>query len=369
MRPAIGGMKNHLIGILENIDRERYEPMVFSPFDQSLKNVAADLEVAFIEVDIPDRINPVRDIKAIWALRKRFKEIRPDIVHIHGNKSALIGRIAAKRIAPVIVTVHNFLEESQKGFMGFVARSVERFFSNWSERIICVSGALRKNLMRTYRISRQRIDCIPNGLDFDQWENMLDKKQARELLGFDPDSKYIGIVGRLVDFKGHKYAIDAIPEIIELDPTIKLVIVGDGPNKEQLESQVAELGIGSQVVFLGQVDDVKKIYSALDYFLFPSLNEPFGIAILEAMVSELPIIASNAGAVGEILENEETGLLVRPMNSQDIARKVKELIIDNNLAGRLSRNAKIQVIENYSICQMVNKTMGVYSTVLQDGHN
>lgn len=366
IRPAVGGMKNHLIGLIQHLDRDQYEPIVFSPEDQSLKSALSDIEVPLYEIDIPDRINPFRDLKAIISLRRKLKEIRPDLVHIHGNKSALIGRIAAKRIAPIVVTVHNFLEESQKGFMGLVARAVERFFGNWTDKIICVSGALRKNLMRTYRISRQKIDCIPNGLDFAEWSNLIDKKQARQILGFDPDSKYMGIVGRLVDFKGHRYAIEAMPDIIELDPTLRLVIVGDGPNKEQLQEQVSELGIGDSVMFLGSIEDIKSAYSALDYFLFPSTNEPFGIAILEAMISELPIVASSGGAIGEILEHEETALLVRPMNSQDIARQVKELIINNNLAESLSRNAKNKVLEKYSISQMVDKTMGVYSSLLQN---
>lgn len=369
IRPAVGGMKNHLIGLLDHIDRDKFEPMVFSPFDQSLKSAVDEKEIAFIDIDIPDKISPVKDFKAIYSLRKRLKEIRPDLVHIHGNKSAFIGRIAAKGIAPVVVTVHNFLEESHKGFVGIIVRSIERFFSGWTDKIICVSAVLRRNLMRTYRISRQKIDCIPNGLDFDQWASMTDKKQAKEALNFDPELKLIGIIGRLVNFKGHKYAIEALPGIIELDPSIRLLIVGDGPNREQLEVQARELGIESHVVFLGQVEDVKIVYSALDYFLFPSTNEPFGIAILEAMAAEVPIIASDAGAIGEILEHNETGLLVRPMDSQDISRTVKELIIDSSLAETLTRNAKNKVIENYSICNMVNKTMGVYSSLLQDGYN
>lgn len=360
MRRAVGGMRNHLLGLLKHLNRDVFEPIVFLPADDSFEQQLRVLDVKYYRLDISDRISPIRDIRAIIKLRRSLKDIHPSLIHIHGNKTALIGRIAAKKIAPVIVTVHNFLEESQKRFW-FIIRAAERFFCRWSDKIICVSDTLRKSLIRVYRIPASKIELIQNGIDIELWQNVADKAKSLERLKLSSEFKYLGMVGRMVAFKGHEYAIQAMPEIIDFDPNVRLVIVGDGPNKKVLTELVDKLGIKDKVFFLGHVNcDMREVYPAFDVFLFPSVNEPFGIAVLEAMICRLPIIATDSGGVSEILEDGKTALLVKPRDSVDIAKKYRQLTTDPDLRKKIVRNAQEKVFDDYSIDTMVNKTMEVY---------
>lgn len=359
-RRAVGGMRNHLIGLLKHLNKDVFEPVVFLPNDDSFEQELKVLDVKYYNLDISDRINPLKDILAIIRLRRLLKELHPSLVHIHGNKTALIGRISARKIAPVIVTVHNFLDESQKRFW-FIVRAFERFFCKWSDKIICVSDALRKNLIRVYRIPASKIELIQNGIDIELWNNVSDKADSLERLKLPEGLRYLGMVGRMVEFKGHEYAIQAMPEIIDFDPYARLVIVGNGPNKKKLTELVDSLGIKDKVFFLGHISwDMREVYPAFDIFLFPSINEPFGIAVLEAMVCRLPIIATDSGGVSEILEDERTALLVKPQNSADIAKKYRQLETDPALKKKIARNAQEKVFDEYSIDTMVDKIMEVY---------
>lgn len=368
IRRAVGGMKNHLLGLLKHLDRNKFEPVVLMPGDSDFEERLKELNVRFYRLEINDTINPLQDIASVVKLRRLLKKINPDLIHIHGNKTALIGRIAAKGIgAPVIVTVHNFLKESKNRIFWIVARFVEKFFSNWSDKIICVSKALEESLVDSFGIPEGKIKHIPNSLDLESWNENADKVKARQKFGFVNGYKYVGLVGRLVGFKGHKYAIDAMPGILGSSPDVRLVIAGDGPDREKLMSLSEKLGLRDKVYFKGHVDNMHEMYNAFDYFLFPSVNEPFGIAVLEAMASRLPIVAADSGGVSEILKDGETALMVKPADSDDITEKMTRLIGDEKLASNLSENAKKEVVDKYSIKNMVNETVAVYSECLKSG--
>lgn len=368
IRRAVGGMKNHLLGLLKHLDKNTFDPVVLMPTDKDFEERLNKLNVPFYWLEINDTINPLQDIASIVKLRRLLKKINPDLIHIHGNKTALIGRIAAKDIgAPVIVTVHNFLKESKNRIFWIIARFVEKFFSNWSDKIICVSKALEESLVDSFGIPEGKIKHIPNSLDLESWNENADKVKARQKFGFVNGYKYVGLVGRLVGFKGHKYAIEAMPGILSHDPGVRLVIVGDGPDRDKLMALSGKLGLKDKIFFKGHVHEMREMYNAFDYFLFPSLNEPFGIAVLEAMACRLPIVAAESGGVSEILRDGDTALMVKPGDSADIAEKMTRLIGDGALAKSISENAKKEVFDKYSINTMVNKTTAVYLECVKAG--
>lgn len=364
IRHAVGGMKNHLLGLLKYLDQNTFEPIVFLPADGLFEQQLKELNVKYHELDISDRISPIRDIRAILRLRRFLKDIQPDLVHIHGNKAALIGRIAARKIAPAIVTVHDFADGLQKRFW-FLKRTVERFFCRWSDRIICVSETLKKNLIRVYRMPSRKISFIPNGIDIELWLNAVEKPYALEKLKLSDEFKYIGIAGRRVDFKGYEYVVRAMPEIADFDPDVRLVLVGGNSDRQKLIDLAEELGIKDKVFFLGHADfDMREVYPAFNIVLFPPANKPFGVELLEAMMCKLPIVASDNSAVSEILEDGETAILAKP-DSSDIARKIKQLMLDPALANYIAKRARDEIIDNYSMASMADKTVEVYFECLK----
>jgi glycosyltransferase involved in cell wall biosynthesis len=161
-------------------------------------------------------------------------------------------------------------------------------------------------------------------------------------------------VGRLIDWKGMKYLIMAMREVVDQVPGAKLVIGGSGPEKESLESMARELGLQGSVIFPGYIDpsDLSEYYSAADVFVLPSIDlngqtEALGVVLIEAMASGTPVIGSNVGGIPDIIRDGYNGFLVPEKAPGDLADRIIRLLQDRDLAARLSKNGLITVNERF----------------------
>jgi glycosyltransferase involved in cell wall biosynthesis len=190
------------------------------------------------------------------------------------------------------------------------------------------------------------------------------RRAARSRWGIAEGSALLGCVGVLLPDKGQEWPIRALAELQEELPEAKLLLAGDGPCRAELEALARELGIADAVLFPGFVKEVETVYAALDVFLLPSFFEALNNSLLAAMAYEIPSIAFNKGALGEIIENEKSGLLVSGPNVPEISAAALRILRDADFARKLGEEGRIRVAENFSAEKMVDGIVRVYEEAL-----
>jgi len=192
------------------------------------------------------------------------------------------------------------------------------------------------------------------------------RRDARLKLGIPEDETVFGTVGRLVATKGQTYLIDAFQAVMKKIPNSRLVIIGDGSLSQKLQKQVEESGISSRVLFTGYRKDVLELLMGFDVFVLPSLAEGLSIALLEAMASRLPVIASDVGGIPEVFGNSYCGRLVPPKDVAALSAAMVEIgLLDNTQKKRLGEEGRKKIEEEFTADVMIRKIQEVYESVLK----
>jgi len=367
LRQTVGGMQKHVLELASRLDRHRYQLHVIAPKNTFLQAELEKLSIPYIRVDIADDLNLLKDWQAVGRLKKVLSDLKPDILHIHGNKSAMVGRVAARRlkIPVVIVTVHNFLKfQEANALLRIPAAWMERWLTRYTDKIITVSASLERGLIEVEGLPPSKIETIFNGIDVSMWGNKNGSKLFRRSHGIGDTDFLVASIGRLVPFKGHKVLLEAASALVGENPRIKFVVAGDGPLKEELWAERKRLSLEKNVFFLGHIPEVKELLAAADIFVLPSLKEPFGLVLLEAMAAKLPIVATRAGGVPEII-NSESGILVAPNDPQALAAAVNRLFTDGGKRRLIVDKAYKRVSAEFSIEKMVALTDNLYRDCLR----
>jgi len=208
-----------------------------------------------------------------------------------------------------------------------------------------------------------RASVIASGLPGAQVDVVYDGVELPDLAPRRSPSRRLGCVGYLLPEKGQELLIRALPLVLARHPDASLVLAGDGPCRARLERLAAELGVARAVEFAGHVEDVAAVYRSLDVFLFPSLAEPLGSALLTAMAYGLPVVARPSGAVPEVIEDGGNGLFASEEPGA-FAAAVLRLLDDAELAARLGAAARLTVEQQFSADAMIQGTLQVYHRVL-----
>jgi glycosyltransferase involved in cell wall biosynthesis len=225
--------------------------------------------------------------------------------------------------------------------------------SKWVAEQAAASGAPRDKLVVVYEGAE-----IPPRFTLEQ------RQAARSRWGISQATPLFGCVGVLLPDKGQEWLIRALAEIKEEFPNAKLLLAGDGPCRGKLEVIAKQLGLESDVIFTGFVKDIESVYAALDVFLLPSFFEALNNSLLAAMAYEIPSIAFNKGALGEIIEDGKSGLLVSGPDVAEISAAAIKILRDKEFAINLGRAGRVRVEENFSSEKMVSGMIRVYEECL-----
>ena len=329
---------------------------------------------------VPLNCNSVRDLpKGIRTLRNWLRENKPDLIHSHLWGANVIGRVAGRLTGtPVISSVHNPDHETEAWADGadvsLMKRRIVRTIDRWTaragnERLIAVSQYVRHSANRHLRVSLDSIDLVYNPIDTDLLQSAPTQNRA-ELLracGLPPDSVILLNVARVSPQKGLLYALRALPAILERYPSAQLISVGattDPPWLEQLEREAKALGVTDQFHILGSRRDVIDFLRACDVFIFPSLYEGLGIALIEAMAAGCACVASSAGPIPEVVRDGEDGILVPPANPEAIAAAVCRLLDDEPLRKRLGDAAIQSAFSRFQPQKSADELTRIYQSVL-----
>lgn len=310
-----------------------------------------------------------KDISTFFSLLNVLRTFKPDIVHLNSSKISGLGALAARLcgVKKIIFTAHAWAFNEERPLYHKVVIA----FLSWltvilSTRTIVVSESMRKQIIRGPLV-RGKVLVIQNGTHPYQ---LLEKKEARRALtALHPTLSisdlehevWVGTVAELHPVKGLTYAIKAIKILHGKYPTLRYLILGDGQMREVLGKQITESGLEHTVFLLGHVKDAPLYGKAYDLFLLPSLSEAFGIALLEAGLAGLPVVATAVGGIPEIVENNETGVLVPPKNPDAIATAIDSLIANKPLRERLGNTLQSRVQKEFSIERLVHDTFALYA--------
>jgi len=298
-------------------------------------------------------------IPAGLKIRELLREGRIDLVHANEAHAVTAAWLAgAHRRVPLVISrrVGYPLGKSWIAQTRYAAATRIVANSKWVAEQAAASGAAREKLTVVYE-----------GAQISRGFSEQERKAARAHWRISSDAPLLGCVGVLLPDKGQEWLIRSLAELRKEIPGAKLLLAGDGPCGGKLKALAGELGVAEAVIFAGFVKEVETVYAALDVFLLPSFFEALNNSLLAAMAREIPSIAFNRGALGEIVEDGKSGLLVSGPDVQEICGAIKRILRDGEFARRLGEAGRRRVEENFSAEGMVEGMIRVYQEALEAG--
>jgi glycosyltransferase involved in cell wall biosynthesis len=308
----------------------------------------------------PLAIRNALDFAAGMRLRSLLARGRYDVAHFHTSRAHSMAPFA-RGYAGALVVTRRMDYRPNRLFAPYLYNRAVDAVAAISSNVADALGAAG--------VSRDRLKIIPSGVDCDHYRaaNSAEREGARARLGIARDEFLVGTLGMLEERKGHRYLIEAIATLNSKRgeaSRIKCAIAGDGAMRKELANLAEELGIARDILFLGMVGDSRQLLVALDVFVFPSIKEGLGVALLEAMACGLPVIATRAGGIIEVVEDQLSGLLVSPRDAASIADAIASLASDAARRSQLGAAAGVRVSENFSMDAMTRKTIDLYRACL-----
>ena len=366
VRPASGGMKEHVLGLVAL----GHGVEVAAPEDSDIFRAALASGLTARAIPLVGPLHPLKDPVAVSALRRLIASGGHDVVHAHGLKAGLVGRLATRfsTRAPFIVTAHNHVLERDEtsGAAKVRYREVERALASQVARYIAVSDSIRRELVEGYGLSAERVVTIHNGIDSTPFLVVRDRSAARAALGVPDDVPVVGLAARFSTQKGLRHLLAALPEMRRTAPQLIAVIGGSGPLDSELREQAVALEVSGFVRWPGHVAEVAELLAALDVYVSPAETEALGMGLIEASAAALPIVATRVGGAGEVVVDGETGLLVPPRDPAALAHTTLALLGDPELGCTLGAAARARAITEFAIDRMVERTLGVYQAVVAE---
>ncbi len=296
------------------------------------------------------------DLSAILRLARIVKKHDIDIIHTHNPAPHVYGTLLSVLCRkPLIHTRHgrNYPHSKKRIRLNWLC-------SLFTYRLVAVSSDAAEVSRKIDKVSPRKLAVILNGIDTAQYFNPLGGRKEET----DRPVR-IGIVARLSPEKNHLALIKACRILQGQAIPFQLVIVGDGPLRQSLESEVAKLGLERQVSFLGVRHDIADILKTFDIFALSSHTEGISLTLLEAMASGLPTVATRVGGNSEVVEDGKTGFLVPPDSPEDLADKLKSLIDDKGLRMRMGLEGQRRVNQNFSILAAAEEYLALYKSALR----
>ena len=367
LRPAEGGMKEHVLTLAENFDRQRYNLMVCGPDYGDIMKQLQGMVVQTFSLALKGSFNPFQDVQVIIQLIKLLRQHAVKIIHTHGAKAGLVGRLAARRAGvPIsIATFHNFIygEEHPMWKKNSFAM-IQRLLARQTDYAITVSEALGNEIKRVERFPDQRVTTIYNGINLNKFNQITEVTRKKRELGLEKYAPVVGVVARLIPQKGVSCFLKAAKIVQDHIPSVQFLVVGDGPARLTLEQEAVSLGL-KKILFAGFRFDVPQLLPLINIFVIPSISEGLSIGALEAMAARRPIVASKVGGLPELLRHGKTGMLVPPNDPAALAKTIVTILERPFFAEILGLQARQDVEKRFSVNKMVYATQSVYEGMIK----
>lgn len=355
-----GGMETVLVDLINHMGDAPYRHAViclkdYTEFRERIRSPAVEV--------IALRKREGKDLPHYGRLWRELRRLRPAIVNTYSIATldlAPIARLAGGRVVHAEHGWQQGRDDVQRKYI-----RLRRMMLPFIDRFVAVSRDLQSWLEETVRLPPARLTCIYNGVEADAFQRSS-RAEARARLGIPVAAFVIGTVARLVPVKAQVDLVEAFADLRARLPTqeMRLVLVGEGPERANLESVIRARGLGDHVWLAGARDDVPQWLAAFDVFALPSRNEGVSIAALEAMASGLPVVASCVGGNPEVVVDGETGLLTPPGDVAALSAACGRYVGDADLAQRHGAAGRTRMLRDFSIEAMVSGYRRLYDAVL-----
>lgn len=321
--------------------------------------VEMPIEGSIIQLPYPN-YDP-RKFFAIFSLCKQYKI---DIIHAHLHKP-VIGALLTRYFIPVPVIVHEHGSIAIEGFQYFLYCLALRLLKNKAQRYVAVSNSIAKDLALYSKIPSSSIKVVYNAVDLKKFSpNSECRRASRNELHIMANDIAIGYVGRLSCEKGPDILLDAFENLTKINSRFLLIFVGDGTMKQSLMEKAQLYGLSERVRFLGFRGNVAEIMNVFDIGCLPSRRDAFGLTAIEFMSMKIPLIASSAGGLGEILTDGQNALIPQKNTPADICRSVLRMIGEPGLKERLIDNA-YRYVQTFDIPSFVRQVNDIYREIAE----
>lgn len=363
-RMIVGGaQENTLLTIKGHIEKGHEVVLVtgFSPGREGelLKNVEMP---PFPIVEIPElvrEVSPVKDMKALSRLREYFKREKFDVVHTHSSKAGIIGRIAARQAGtPVVVhTVHGqAFHAYEKPWKKWLYITAERVAARYCDKIYAVAQAMIDQCVDAKVAPREKYMVVYSGMDTAAFANAKRDPELRKNLGIPENAKVVVTVARLFPQKGYEEVLPAAAALAKDFPDLHFLPVGDGPMFDDLQKQIAELGLTDRFHFAGLVPPHKvcDYIAQADLLWHLSLHEGLPRAVVQGLAVGIPAIGYKLDGTPEVVLNGETGYVTAPQDVAAVVKHSSELLSDAELRRKMGENGRALVIDRFAWRRMAD---------------
>lgn len=313
-----------------------------------------------------------------WQLpeARRFvsflREEKIDVVHAHMIRGALAA-VPLARLAGVPVVVHT-CHGREVWRKSWLKRQfwIDRRITDWSDATIAVSEATAAHLLRDKKLDPNKVKVIRNGRTVNGFKpeaGALDGFRAS--LGIEPETCVVGVFARLEPQKAHKYLIEALPAILQKVPKLKVIFVGDGALRRELEDHVGRLGLKGVVIFTGYRHDSMALMSLCDLVALPSIHEGMPLVPIEAAALGKAVVATAVDGTKEVVADGDTGILVRPEQPKALADAIIRLLVDPNERARMGERGRARANREFTLERQIQVTENFYEELLalRNGHS
>jgi glycosyltransferase involved in cell wall biosynthesis len=305
------------------------------------------------------------DPTPVYDFLRTTKRGRFNIIQSHGYKSHLVALLVSRILGvPWVAFAHGWTTEDPKVML---YHSLDKVMLRFAECVVTVSPTLH-DIFSRIRGPKRRTRLILNAVDSSLISGAEGGEALRVRYCGTESSVLIGCFGRLSSEKGQDILLEALAMVAETHPHVSLLFVGDGPEREALQKRSEELGLTARVFFQAHTTAIRDCYEAIDLLVLPSRSEGLPNVVLEALSLGVPVVATDVGAIGEVITHRKTGWMVPPNSPEELARGIQEALSDEGLRATIADAGKRLVVEKFSPATRGETIVALYRETLRTQH-
>lgn len=353
------GGARQVCNLLSGLSAEGIENTLICPRDSAIAGSLGGPGSGIEVIEIPMRGD--LDIALPGRLRNLLASHRPDLVHVHSRRGADRFGGWNARWAGVCAVLTRRVESAE-------FKPLARLKYQPYAAIVAISRAIETQLLDAVGLARNRVHYVASGVDTEHYRPAASQGRLTERFSLPDGSFTIGVVAQLIQRKGHARLLAVLPELIARHPAVKVLLFGRGPLQSELTRQVQDLGLTAHVTFAGFCGDLETLLPELDCLVHPAEREGLGVAVLEAMSCEVPVVVNGVGGLVDVVEHGSSGLIADIDNPMGILAAVEQLIRDPDLRATLGEAARKRVQNLFSMAGMTRGNLSVYREVLKHSY-
>ncbi|RRS31267.1 MAG: WalR protein [Epsilonproteobacteria bacterium (ex Lamellibrachia satsuma)] len=349
-----GGQEIRTIGEMEALREKGVQLFLACKDNAKIKEKA--LEKGFKVFTLDFRSNT--DFKTLFALIKIIKKEKIDIVNTHSGKDTWVGGLAAKFTGAKFIRTRHLSNP--------VNASKLNFINSLADYIMTTGESVRQAMIQENKVDPNKIKSVPTGIDDTLFDpSKYNKAEEREKLGIKENEIAIGILAVLRGFKRHDIFLEMAKKLTLKYPEATFLIAGTGPGETRIRKMIEDMKLTERVRMIGHTDEPARFLSALDIFTLTSdSSEGVPQSVMQALMMQLPVIATNVGSTKDLLNNDNF-ILIEPKNVDILVEQMEKLIQDKELRSNYSQKARAYIVNNFSRKVMAKNIQHIYNTLLQ----